>query len=65
LRPDRVIVDGDKATVIDFKFGETEKASYHKQVKSYMEQLSGMGFGRVEGYLWYVMLGRTVKMEAL
>jgi ATP-dependent helicase/nuclease subunit A len=64
LRPDRVIVEGDRATVIDFKFGETEKASYHKQVSQYMEQLKLMGFKRVEGYLWYVMLDLTVKVEA-
>lgn len=64
LRPDRVIVEGDMATVIDFKFGETEKASYHSQVSSYMEQLKLMGFHRVEGYLWYVMLDRSVKIES-
>lgn len=64
LRPDRVIIEGDMATVIDFKFGETEKASYHRQVSSYMEQLKLMGFRRVEGFLWYVMLDRTVKIES-
>jgi ATP-dependent exoDNAse (exonuclease V) beta subunit len=65
LRPDRVIVEGEKATVIDFKFGETEQASYHRQVRHYMEELKLMGFSSVEGYLWYVMLDRTVKIEAL
>ena len=64
LRPDRVIIEGETATVIDFKFGETEKSSYHTQVSSYMEQLKRMGFRRVEGYLWYVMLDRTVKIES-
>jgi len=64
LRPDRVIVEGDKATVIDFKFGELEKDSYHMQVGHYMEQLKLMGFSRVEGYLWYVLLDRILKVEA-
>jgi ATP-dependent exoDNAse (exonuclease V) beta subunit len=64
LRPDRVIVEGDKATVIDFKFGESEKASYHKQLGQYMEQLRLMGFNKVEGYLWYVILDRIIKIEA-
>ncbi|MCK5066863.1 MAG: UvrD-helicase domain-containing protein [Bacteroidales bacterium] len=63
LRPDRVIVEGDRATVVDFKFGELEKPSYHRQVSNYMEQLKKMGFKRVEGYLWYVMLDLTVKIE--
>ncbi len=65
LRPDRVIVEGDKATVIDFKFGETEKVSYHKQVGNYMEQLKLMGFMEVEGFLWYVLLDRIVKINEL
>lgn len=64
LRPDRVIVEGEKATVIDFKFGELEKDSYHRQVNQYMEQLRLMGFRKVEGFLWYVMLDRILKIEA-
>jgi len=64
LRPDRVVVEGEKATVIDFKFGESERASHHQQVDEYMKQLSLMGFKQVEGYLWYVVLDRIVKIEA-
>jgi len=64
LRPDRVIVEGEKAMVIDFKFGEKERASYHQQVRRYMEQLVLMGFKSVEGYLWYVVLDRIIKIEA-
>ncbi len=62
LRPDRVIVDGDRVTVVDFKFGETEKPSYILQVRNYMEQLSKMGYKNVEGFIWYVMLDKTVKI---
>ncbi len=64
LRPDRVVVEGDRATVIDFKFGQLEKQAYQRQVRNYMEQLLLMGFGKVEGYLWYVMLDRIEKIEA-
>ena len=63
LRPDRVMVEGEKATVVDFKFGETEKGSYRTQVSNYMEHLKQMGFARVEGYLWYVVLDRIVKID--
>jgi len=64
LRPDRVVVEGEKATVIDFKFGESERASHHQQVGEYMKQLGLMGFKEVEGYLWYVVLDRIIQIEA-
>ena len=63
LRPDRVIVEGDRAIVIDFKFGEIEHSSYHKQLSDYMEELKRMGYHKVEAYLWYVMLGRISKIQ--
>jgi len=64
LRPDRVMIAEDKVTVVDFKFGEQQKPAYHKQVKGYMEQLKQMGYQDVDGYLWYVMLDQTIKVEA-
>jgi ATP-dependent exoDNAse (exonuclease V) beta subunit len=39
-RPDRVVINGNKATVIDYKFGEAEKESYLKQVKNYMKLIA-------------------------
>ncbi len=63
LRPDRVVVDGDRATVIDLKFGSREEESHKAQVTSYMDHLEEMGYGVVEGYLWYVELGRTKQIE--
>ena len=60
LRPDRVIVEGERLTVVDFKFGEIEKTGYISQVRNYMERLIEMGYSHVEAYLWYVMLDKTV-----
>jgi ATP-dependent exoDNAse (exonuclease V) beta subunit len=62
LRPDRVIVNVDRVTVVDFKFGETERGSYVHQVRNYMEQLRQMGYQQVEGFIWYVMLDKKVKV---
>jgi ATP-dependent exoDNAse (exonuclease V) beta subunit len=53
-RPDRVIVDGDRMIVIDFKFG-APRPEYHEQVRRYMNLLSTMGYTHIEGYLWYVL----------
>jgi ATP-dependent exoDNAse (exonuclease V) beta subunit len=52
-RPDRVLVSGEAAIVIDFKFGESHQA-HHKQVRQYMDLLENMAYPSVEGYLWYV-----------
>ena len=52
-RPDRVMTEGDKAIVVDFKFGAPRK-SYREQVKDYMAKLRQMGYTQVTGYLWYI-----------
>ncbi|MBQ7254039.1 MAG: UvrD-helicase domain-containing protein [Bacteroidales bacterium] len=51
-RPDRVVIDGQKVSVIDYKFG-AHHAGYRRQVMQYMEMLRQMGYRQVEGYLWY------------
>ena len=52
-RPDRVMIKGDEAVVVDYKFGR-EYESYEEQVRQYMELLAEMGYSNVTGYLWYV-----------
>lgn len=54
LRPDRVMTDGKRMIVVDFKFGKPKK-EYRDQVNTYKKQLHDMGYSSVEGYLWYVM----------
>jgi hypothetical protein len=63
IRPDRVMIDGDLVTVVDFKFGEVERAHYSDQVAGYMQQLSRLGYQKVNGYVWYVNLGRTIQIN--
>lgn len=58
-RPDRVVINGNKATVIDYKFGDSEKESYLKQVKNYMNLISEMGY-ETSGYLSYITLGKNI-----
>ena len=54
-RPDRVMIDKDRAVVVDYKFGERSK-SHHKQIALYCTLLEQMGY-KAEGYLWYVREG--------
>ena len=52
-RPDRIIINGDKVIVVDYKSGEHHKG-HKKQVKEYINFLKQMGFKNIEGYLWYI-----------
>jgi ATP-dependent exoDNAse (exonuclease V) beta subunit len=67
FRMDRVIVDRDRVTVIDFKTGrvpETDEAKYVRQVKNYVKILRDIYPGRdVEGLLAYIDAGGVRRLE--
>ena len=55
LRPDRVVMNGNDITVIDYKFGHPSRL-YYDQVKDYMNFMKQMyPQHNVQGYLWYIM----------
>ena len=60
-RPDRVMINGKKAVVVDYKFGFVEKDSYIKQVSDYKQTLLNMDFEHVDAYIWYVSLDKNIK----
>src|ERR1035437_2384039 len=43
-RPDRVVIRGNEATIIDYKFGDKESKTYQQQVKQYMNLIAEMGY---------------------
>ncbi|MCQ2153923.1 MAG: CRISPR-associated protein Cas4, partial [Bacteroidales bacterium] len=57
-RPDRVVISGDNAIVIDYKFGSANPA-YRRQVQEYCDLYRRMGYGVVKGYVWYVREDRV------
>ena len=62
LRPDRVVMNGNSITVIDYKFGHPSRL-YRDQVSAYMKLMRQMyPQHEVQGYLWYVMAGKPVKV---
>ncbi len=61
-RPDRVMRDGNRIIVVDFKFGNMHK-EYIDQVKGYLEILKKMGYDDVKGYLWFVLKKQVVPVE--
>lgn len=60
-RPDRVMTCGDRALVVDFKFG-TPRPEHQEQVRGYVSLLARMGYASVEGRLWYVYQGQIVQV---
>lgn len=68
-QPDRVIVNGNNITVVDFKFGK-QKEEHIEQVKNYIDLLSKTRFKDVDssrqmvkGYIWYVYNNNVIEVE--
>ncbi len=61
-RPDRVMIMNDRTIVTDYKFGDAELASHERQVRRYASLLEEMGYRNVEGYIWYVMVEKVIKV---
>lgn len=59
VRPDRVMSDGYRMIVVDFKFARPDQ-EHERQVGRYMTQLQAMGHTQVEGYIWYVYEGKIL-----
>jgi ATP-dependent exoDNAse (exonuclease V) beta subunit len=62
-RPDRVMIRGDRAVVVDYKFGTEHSTAHQNQVKDYIKLLQQMGYTRIEGYVWYISMGEIVKVD--
>ena len=60
-RIDRLMTDGKRAIVVDFKTGEPAKADQH-QVTEYINIMHQMNFTEVEGYLLYTKTGDVVSV---
>ncbi len=61
-RPDRVMISGDRAVVVDYKFGDIKTSGHRKQIEEYCRLLHDMGYTEVAGYLWYVKRGKVEKI---
>ena len=61
-RPDRVMIGDGKVTVVDYKFGEKTSSRYQRQMREYVRLIRKMGYPEVEGFLWYVALGKIERV---
>ncbi len=62
LRPDRIMISGKNAVVVDYKSGEINPEKYNAQVRRYSRKLKETGMEKVEGYLWYINKNEVVKV---
>lgn len=61
-RPDRVMLKGDKAVVIDYKTGEKSDKDV-RQMKGYLDDLRKMGYSSCKGNIWYLHKNEIVRVE--
>jgi ATP-dependent exoDNAse (exonuclease V) beta subunit len=61
-RPDRVVKDGGKVIIVDYKFGEHYR-KYEHQMNRYADLWRRMGYADVSAYLWYVHTGEIVQVS--
>ena len=57
-RPDRVIIQDGKVTVIDYKFGE-HNPHYKAQVARYASIYRRLGYKAVSSAIWYVFTNQV------
>lgn len=61
-RPDRVVKDGGKVIIVDYKFGEHYR-KYEHQMNCYADLWRRMGYADVSACLWYVHTGEIVQVS--
>lgn len=61
-RPDRIMLSGDQAVVVDYKSGEKELDKYRSQLRSYMQALKACSFKQITGFIWYTRSNKRVKV---
>lgn len=63
-RPDRVMTLGDRAIVLDYKFGAMNERVYIPQVRRYMLLMRELGFAHVSGYIWAAEDNELIPVKA-
>ena len=61
-RPDRLIFKGNKALIVDYKFGDEILKSHSRQIANYENIIRLMGY-ETETYLCYVSLNKVVTLQ--
>jgi RecB family exonuclease len=52
-RPDRVVFDGDRVTILDYKTGKPRE-SHAEQIRTYAGHIAAMGYSQIDRALVYL-----------
>ena len=63
-RMDRVMIRGNEAVVLDYKFVAHLSDEHRSQVREYMDIMSQLGYTTVRGYLWSGFEGKLEEVKA-
>ncbi|RZK50730.1 MAG: DNA helicase UvrD [Pedobacter sp.] len=63
-RPDKVLIQGDKARILDYKFTLDQTEKHFQQVLAYRDLLQDMGYAQVDAYLYYALKDQLIKVNA-
>ena len=65
-RPDRIMIKGENAEIVDYKFtafNKQQHTKYSSQVREYGNILNLMGFKNIKSYLWYIDIENPNKVN--
>lgn len=63
LRPDRIVFDGDKLIIMDYKTGAEDIAKHKIQLRGYAFQFQEMGYTKQELYIIYTEGPKAVRVS--
>ena len=63
LRPDRIMISGNNAIVVDYKTTLVKNKAHKAQVSSYVERIKQMGYANVKGYVWYLKSNKVLDID--
>lgn len=63
LRPDRIVVEPQQITIIDYKTGKFNK-THENQVIDYMQLINNMGYKTTKGFLVYTETPEVVEVKS-
>ena len=61
IRPDRVLIKGKDAVVIDYKTG-AESDEHNEQLNKYAEVLSAAGYKNIRKYIYYISRKKVIEI---
>ncbi len=64
IRPDRMMIDGNTAWIVDYKFGLVKRERDIQQMQHYVEVIKRSTlFTQIQSFIWYVQLNERIEIN--